>query len=67
MFEVRPETTSVVEFADGITRGLVRDSVFVNVTLRFVVVAFRRDQKLPPAVVAVDAGRVIALNAELVM
>ena len=67
MFEVRAEITSVLEFAEGMTSGLVRDRVFVSVMLRFVVVAFRRDQRLPPAVVAVDEGSVIALNAELVM
>ncbi len=67
MFEVTPEITSVVEFADGMTSGLVRDNVFVSVMLRLVVVALRRDQRLPPAEVAVDAGSVTALNAELVM
>jgi hypothetical protein len=67
VFEVTPEITSVVEFAVGMTRGLVRDNVFVSVMLRLVVVALRRDQRFPPADVAVVAGSVIALNAELVM
>jgi hypothetical protein len=67
VFEVRAEITSVVEFAEGMTSGLTRVNVFVNVILKFVVVALRRDHRFPPAVVAVDEGSVIALNAEFVM
>jgi hypothetical protein len=57
----------VVEFPEGMTSGLTRVSVFVRVMLRFPAVALRRDQKLPPALVAVVAGSVTALNAESVI
>ena len=64
--EVTPEMVSVVEFPEGMTNGLVRDSVFVSVMARFPAVALRNNQKFPPAEVAVDEGSVTALNPELV-
>ncbi len=65
--EVTPEIVSVEEFPEGMTNGLVRDSVFVSVMARFPVVALRSNQKFPPAEVAVDEGSVTALNPELVI
>jgi hypothetical protein len=65
--EVTPEMVSVVEFPEGMTNGLVRDSVFVSVMARFPAVALRSNQKFPPADVAVDEGSVTALNPELVI
>jgi hypothetical protein len=49
------------------TNGLVRVSVFVSVMLKLPAVALRTDQKSPPRVVPVEEGRVIALNALLVI
>ena len=66
MFEVTPETVSVWELAGGITRGLVRVNVFVSVMLRDEVVALRSVQNDPPSAISVEAGRVSALNPELV-
>jgi hypothetical protein len=66
VLEVTPEMVSVVEFPEGMTNGLVRDSVFVSVMARLPAVALRSNQKFPPADVAVDAGSVTALNPELV-
>jgi hypothetical protein len=67
VLEVTPEIVSVEEFPEGMTNGLVRDSVFVSVMDRFPAVALRSNQKFPPAEVAVDEGSVTALNPELVI
>jgi hypothetical protein len=66
VFEVTLLTTSVWEFAGGITRGLVRDRVLVSVILRDEFVALRSVQNDPPSAIAVEDGRVSALNPELV-
>lgn len=62
MFVLTPETTSVREFWGGMETGLTKVSVFVTVMLRVTDVLFRNDQNLPASAVAVEAGRVTALN-----
>jgi len=64
--EVTPEIARVVELAGGITRGLVSDRLLVSVMLKYEAVALRSVQKFPALEVAVDAGRVTALNPEFV-
>lgn len=66
MFEVTPETASVVAFDGGITKGLDNESVFVSVMLRYVFVALRSVQKFPAFDVAVVDGSVTELNPEFV-
>jgi hypothetical protein len=66
VFDVDPEIARVTAFDEGMVRGLVRESVFVNVILRKVLVALRSVQKRPPSDVAVEAGSVTALNPEFV-
>ena len=44
VFDVTAEITSVCAFPDGITRGLVRESVFVRVMLRLAPDALRSVQ-----------------------
>jgi hypothetical protein len=66
VFELTPDTVSVWELAEGITRGLVRVNVFVNVMLRDEVVALRRVQNDPPSAITVVDGSVRALKPELV-
>jgi hypothetical protein len=61
-----PEIARVCVLEEGITRGLVRPSVFVRVIESDAPVALRSDQKFPPADVAVDAGSVTALKPEFV-
>lgn len=67
MFAFTPEIARVAELPEGMTNGLVSVSVFVSVMLRLPAVALRTDQKSPPRVVPVEEGRVIALNALLVI
>ena len=49
VLHVSREMTSVCVLLLGITRGLVRLSVFVSVILSEELVAFRRDQYVPPS------------------
>lgn len=56
------EMTNDTELDGGIINGLVRDNVFVSVILSVFVVALRNVQNLPPSAVAVEAGKVNALN-----
>ena len=64
--EVTPEITRTAVFPAGIINGLVNDNVLVNVILKLDPLAFRNDQNFPAFDVAVDAGRVNEVNAELV-
>ena len=68
MFETG-ETTSVIAFDGDILTGLVRDNVFVRVTLKKDDVEFLNCQNVPPlaVVIAAVAGVTILLNPELVM
>lgn len=66
MFDAAPEIAKVVELDGGITCGLASVNVFVSVMLKYELVALRTDQKFPPFEVAVETGKVNALNPELV-
>jgi hypothetical protein len=67
VFDETDDITNVAEFEAGMLNGLLRVSVLVSVMLRTTLVAFRKVQKLPPALVAVVAGKVIELNELFVM
>lgn len=66
MLEVTPETAIVNEFAGAIVTGLVKFKLLVKVILKCELLALRRTQYLPASEVAVEDGKVTALNPELV-
>lgn len=59
------DITKDTELEGGMTNGLVRDNVFVNVILNVLAVGLRNVQNLPPSAVAVEDGNVKALNPVL--
>lgn len=59
------DITNDTELEGGMTNGLVSDNVFVNVILNVFPVGLRNVQNRPPSAVAVEAGKVIALNPVL--
>ena len=61
------ETVKVIALEGPMLIGLTKDSVFVNVTLKKLEVAFLNVQKVPPCAVVVEEGVAMLLNPELRM